>query len=264
MSPLHPRPTRARRATGAAAVGPSTGATRTAWAALGALVVLVLGGCQRGGASDSLFPLEAGHRWTYRVTTQPDGGEAERESLTLRSLGAETHAAFENRSAFRRRSDSGVDYWLRADETGVYRVGSKNDLDPEPAADKPPRFVLKAPFVVGTQWQAATAPYLLMRRNDFPREIRHSHPSVPMSYQIEATDEPVSTPAARFEHCLRVRGQAVVRLYADPASGWRDMPLTTLEWYCPGVGLVRLERSEPAQSAFLTGGTRTLELESWQ
>jgi hypothetical protein len=42
------------------------------------------------------------------------------------------------------------------------------------------------------------------------------------------------------------------------------MPLTTLEWYCPGIGLVRMERSEPAGSAFLTGGTRTLELESWR
>ena len=42
------------------------------------------------------------------------------------------------------------------------------------------------------------------------------------------------------------------------------MPLTTLEWYCPGVGLVRLERSEPVKSAFPSGGTRTLELESWQ
>jgi hypothetical protein len=55
-----------------------------------------------------------------------------------------------------------------------------------------------------------------------------------------------------------------VRVYADPVSGWRDMPLATTEWYCPGTGLVKLERSEPAQTAFLTGGTRTLELESWQ
>jgi hypothetical protein len=231
-------------------------------------LLLMLLGCQPGGPSDSLFPLAAGHRWTYRVTTQADGADAtaapERERLTLRSLGPESHPELDNRAAFRRRSETGIDYWLRADETGIYRVGSKSDLDVEPAPDKPPRFVLKAPFVVGTQWQAQTTAYLLMRRNEFPREIRHSHPSVPMTYQIEATDEAVVTPAARFEHCLRVRGTASVRVYADPAAGWRDMPLTTLEWYCPGVGLVRLERSEPAKSAFLSGGTRTLELESWQ
>jgi len=38
---------------------------------------------------------------------------------------------------------------------------------------------------------------------------------------------------------VRVRGHGVVRLYADAVVGWRDMPLTTLEWYCPGVGLVK-------------------------
>ena len=43
--------------------------------------------------------------------------------------------------------------------------------------------------------QASTTSYLLMRRNDFPREIRHSHPDIPMTYQIEAEDEAVDVPA---------------------------------------------------------------------
>jgi len=227
------------------------------------LLALALAGCQRP-ASDSLFPLEGGHRWTYRVSTQLEDGSNERELLTLRSLGQESLAELGEVNAWRRRSDSGIDYWLQADASGIYRLASKNDLQAEAQPDKPRRYVLKAPFTVGTQWQSATTPYLLMRRNEFPRELRHKHPSIPMNYQIEATDARVSTAAGRFSACLRVRGTATVRVYADPASGWRDMPLTTLEWYCPGVGLVRLERSEPANSAFLSGGSRVLELESWQ
>jgi len=228
-----------------------------------AAVAACLAGCERGAPVDSLFPLAAGHRWTYRVTTRGDDDVSERELLTLRTLGPETVPAL-GAPAWRRRSDSGIDYWLRADASGVYRVGSKSDLDAEPQPDKAPRFVLKAPFTIGTQWQSTTTAYLLMRRNEFPREIRHTHPSVTMLYTIAAVDEAVETPAGRFAHCLRVQGTASVRVYADPASGWRDMPLTTIEWYCPDVGLVRVERSEPAKSAFLTGGTRTLELESWQ
>jgi hypothetical protein len=220
-----------------------------------------LSACSPAPSSD-LFPLEAGHRWTYRVTTQAEDGVTERETQTMQTLGRESLPS--GGEAWRRRSDSGVDYWLRADASGVYRVASKSDLEDEPRPDKPQRFVLKAPYVVGTQWQASTAPYLLMRRNDFPRELRHTHPNVPMAYQIDAVEQAVDTPAGRFAHCLRVRGSGVLRVYADPASGWRDMPLTTVEWYCPGVGLVRVERSEPARSAFLIGGTRTLELESWQ
>ena len=34
-----------------------------------------------------------------------------------------------------------------------------------------------------------------MRRNDFPREIRRSHPGATMNYQIEAVDEAVQIPA---------------------------------------------------------------------
>jgi len=230
----------------------------------GLLVCALLTACGARTPDDSMFPLDAGHRWTYRVTTRTGDDASERETLTLRTLGLEPVGALGDARAWHRRSDSGIDYWLRSDETGIYRVATKSDLDPEPKPDKPHRYVLKKPYVVGTQWQATTTAYLLARRNEFPREIRHTHPSVPMTYQIEAVDETVQTPAARFEHCLRVRGVASVRIYADPASGWRDMPLVTLEWYCAGAGLVRVERSEPAGSAFLSGGTRTLELESWR
>lgn len=153
---------------------------------------------------------------------------------------------------------------MRSDPSGIHRIASKSDIDAGPLPDKPPRFVLKAPFAVGTQWRAATTAYLLTRRNEFPREIRNLHPSIPMTHQIEALNDSVDTPAGHFDRCLRVKGVATVRIYAHPTAGWRDMPLTTLEWYCPGVGLVRMERSEPAKPAFLTGGTRMLELASWQ
>lgn len=232
--------------------------------AAGLTLLAMLQGCQRGTPSEALFPLEPGHRWTYRVTTRSGDDASDRERLVLRTLGPENLAALDGQPAWRRRSDSGIDYWLRADASGIYRVASKNDLQAEPELDKPQRYVLKAPYVVGTQWQASTTAYLLMRRNEFPREIRHTHPNIPMNYQIDAVDESVEVPAGRYTHCLRVRGSASVRVYADPASGWRDLPLSTTEWYCPGTGLVKLERSEPSESAFLTGGTRTLELESWQ
>ncbi|MBS0445737.1 MAG: hypothetical protein JSR59_07290 [Proteobacteria bacterium] len=217
--------------------------------------------CDREPAYDRLFPLAAGHRWTYRVVTRLGDDAADEEMLTMRTLGSESFGAT---AAWHRRSDSGIDYWLRADASGIYRVASKSDLDAAPLPDQPVRYVLKTPYAVGTQWQATTAPYLLMRSNEFPREIRHSHPAVLMVYQIDATDAAIDTPYGHLAHCLRVRGTASVRLYADPVSGWRDLPLTTVEWYCPTVGLAKVERSEPARSAFLTGGTRTLELEAFE
>ena len=131
---------------------------------------------------------------------------------------------------------------------------------------------MKALFAVGTQWQAPTPADLLTRRHEFPSEIRHLHPSIPMNHQIEAPNHAVDTPAGHVDRCLRVKGAALVRHHADPPAGWRDMPLTTPAWCCVGVGVGvgvgGRARSEPATSAFLTGGTRAralaLALESWQ
>ncbi|WP_119154536.1 hypothetical protein [Caldimonas tepidiphila] len=226
-----------------------------------ALAAVLAAGCGTRDGGRELFPLDAGHVWTYAVRTETADGAAERHTLTLRSLPAEP---LDGQPAFRRRSDDGVDYWLRSDGEGIRRVASKSDLEAEPKPDAPARTVLRRPYAVGTQWQTPTTAYLLRRTQGFPPELRHSHPSIPMHYAIEAVDEAVEVPAGRWQGCLRVRGQAQLRLYADPVSGWRDLPLVTREWYCPGPGLVKLEREEPANSAFLRGGTLTMELLSWQ
>jgi len=226
------------------------------------LAAVLLAGCSGPPASVSYFPLEAGHRWVYEQASEWENNTSEREALVLSTLGEESLEA--GGRAWRRRSDTGVDYWLRADDTGIYRVASKTDLDAEPAADKAARYVLKMPLAVGTSWQASTNTYLMRRNADFPPEIRHSHKPVTMTYRIEALGDKVSTRAGNFSDCVRVQGTAILRLFADPVSGFRDMPITTTEWYCKGVGLVKLLRAEPAQSTFLTGGTVTLELTSWQ
>lgn len=230
-------------------------------ALLAAMSAALLAGCGKPPPGASYFPLDDGLRWVYDVRTEWENQVVEHERLSLASLGSET---LDGARAWRRRSDSGVEYWLRADETGVFRVASKSDLDEEPKPDAQRRYVLKEPLAAGTNWQASTTAHLLKRRQEFPREIRHTHPAVNMTYTIEAVGEKVETRVGRFDDCLRVKGTAQVRLFADPVVGWRDLPLTTTEWYCRGVGLVRLVRQEPAQSTFLSGGTLTMELIEWQ
>ena len=227
----------------------------SAWLACGLM------GCQPTTLSAEFFPLEEGRSWTYKVTTEFENQTVERDTLVLRNQGRDTLA---DGPAWRRHSESGMNYWLRQDDTGIYRVASRPELRAQYQVDAPHRYVLKEPLVVGTQWQASTTAYILHRRQDFPREIKHSHPNIPMLYTIEALQQLVDTPAGRFEGCLLVRGLGAVRLFADPVVGWKDMPLTTREWYCPRVGLVKLVREEPAHSTFLGGGTTTMELAEWK
>lgn len=221
-----------------------------------------LAGCSRAPAG-GWFPLEAGHVWTYDVRTEWENNVVEHDRLVLSTHGAESPEGLDGGPAWRRRSASGVDYWLRQDTSGIYRVASKSDLDAAPKPDPAPRYVLKAPYTAGTSWHVPTTAYLLKRRAEFPREIRHTHAPVPMGYTIEAVGLTLDTRAGRFERCLRVKGEASMRLFADPVQGWRDLPLVTTEWYCEGVGLVRLQREEPAGATFLSGGTLTMELVSW-
>jgi len=227
---------------------------------MAALCVLLVG-CG-GRVDDSYFPLAVGHRWVYDQTSEWENDTVEHEAVELSTLGQQAMSS--GGQAWRRRSDSGVDYWLRADESGIFRIASTTDLDQDPTPDQPPRFVLKMPLAVGTSWQASTTTYLMRRNADFPPEIRHTHKPVLMTYRIEALGQSVTTRAGSFKDCLRVQGQAVLKLFSDPVNGMRDMPITTTEWYCKGVGLVKVMRSEPAQSTFLVGGVMTLELTEWQ
>ncbi len=121
------------------------------------------------------------------------------------------------------------------------------------------------PLAAGHHWayRVITTSYLMQRHNEFPREIRHSHPKLPMTYTIDALNQKISTLAGDFDHCVLVKGLAQVRLYIDPVAGWKDVPLHTREWYCPGVGLVKLVREELTSAQFLTGGTQTMELQTW-
>ena len=233
-------------------------ARRTGWLALGAALAAGCGG--RGVASLELFPLEPGHRWTYRQVTDLEDGGHDVATLVLRTLPGED---YENRPAFRRRSDDGVLYWLRRDDSGIYRVATRHELQAEPVKDAAPRYVLKEPVAVGTEWQAPTVAYLLKRTQGYPPELRNEGKPVAMRYAIEALKESVTVPAGRFENCVRVRGSGTLKLYADGTAGWRDLPLVTVEWYCPGPGLVKLERQEPAKSPFLIGGTLRMELQEW-
>ena len=230
-------------------------------AALLATALPLLAACGAAPRDDALFPLAEGRQWTYRVSTTIDETEpAERDRLQLTNRGLET---LEGTPAWRRRSDSGIEYWLRGDASGIYRVATRNPLDRVPQIDGTPRYVLKKPYAVGTEWEATTVPYVLSRKNESPHALRYVNPPLPMRYRIEALGEKVQTPAAAFEGCMRVSGRASIRLYDDALRQFRDSPVTTIEWYCPDVGLVRVERREPSPTRLVAGGSVTLELESW-
>lgn len=226
--------------------------------------ILLLAGCRKA-PQEPLFPLDAGRQWKYRVTTSYDDSSVKTIVERL-ELAARGRADIGGAAAWKRTSSTGVAYWLRHDASGVYRVAVQGPLDPQARTDAAARYVLKRPYAVGTEWEAATTTYVLLRRNEFPRELRHlaRYRSLPMKYRITGVEHDVETPAGRFSGCLAVEGAGEIQLYVEELFAVRGVPFITREWYCPQVGLVKLQRVERSPSRFLVGGTLTMELTDYR
>lgn len=220
---------------------------------------VVLTGCGRPNGNDWL-PSDKGHSQTYRVTETGDDwveGAAPPQSWTIATEGS---TQLNGDTVFTRRHSEGVTFYLKRDEAGIRRVAYRTDIDETPTEDPEPRWVLKAPYTVGTEWTTPTVPYLLKRKNEHPRELKHTH-KVLMNWRIEAVDDTVTTPHGTHQPCLRVVGKAELNLYTDPVNGFTNVPIWSREWYCKGVGLVKFERQETVPKGFMTGGKLVAEWE---
>jgi hypothetical protein len=213
---------------------------------------------EAASSAPSSVPMPAAFQGQSDALTKPIT-----QTITLRNFGRED---IEGLAAWNRRSNSGVDYWLRSDDTGIYRVATKGPLDAAPIIDTLARFVLKKPHVVGTAWEGFTTTFVYHRKNEVPKELRHvkQYQKIMMQFRIASTTDKVSVPAGEWSNCIRVDGTATIRLYVDEALTFREVPFYHREWYCGGVGLVKLERTETSPTKFLFGGTQILELTSWE
>lgn len=237
-----------------------------AW--LSGLTLALLVGCDRApapeGEAAQWMPLAQGRSHTYRVTTvagdATDVGTAapQFDEWTLSSLGPGALMGWEGQTVWLRHHSEGVTYFLQASDQGIRRVATQADIDAEPTADPEPRWVLKTPIRVGTEWTTPTVPYLLTRKNEYPRELKHTH-KLTMTWRIDSVDDTVTTPAGTHSPCLRVEGQGELNLYTDPVNGFRNVPIVGREWYCKGVGLVKFEREETVPKGFMSGGRITAE-----
>lgn len=229
------------------------GSRQGRWLLIG-LLGLALAGCFGKADSDDpsggLFPLQVGRQWSYQlITDMNDDLLSGKLSITVDRV-----VDLDGWETWVRRNSSGIEYYLRRDGQGIRRVATRTDLQEQPELDAKPRVVLKTPLRVGESWDAMTAPYLLRRSNEQPRDLIQTHQAM-MTYKVESLNESVEVPAGSYQGCALIKGEAALRLFTDPNSGFTDVPLISREWYCPGVGLAKFEREEIVPpSAFMAGG----------
>lgn len=217
---------------------------------------MLLSACGKEPQPD-YFPLNEGYRWQYRVS-ESNPLVSRRLPLSMENLGARKRDGVRY---WLRRSSEGNEYWLRIEGDGVQRSGARSWLDAPPAVDGPPQTVLPPKLVVGAEWNAQTRPYILERAIPFrERFTQDESKNIELRMRLASDDEVVETPAGRFEHCLRVEGQGRLFVLADARIGASEVPITHTEWYAPGVGLVKLHRTEELRTEQIVGGEVSLEL----
>ncbi|MBC7416077.1 MAG: hypothetical protein H7327_14210 [Herminiimonas sp.] len=226
---------------------------------IAALIVAPLLGACNASPEPSWFPLNTGARWEYQVDTDIDG-TTRHDTQSVQVIG---NRPLNGRTVYTRRAEMsdnvGIEYLLQVSDSAITRIAQRTDLQDLPVADETPRTVLKLPLRVGATWLAPTVAYTVLRKAEFPRELKYAR-TLQMTYTVEAMDEEVEVPAGRFKQCARIGGRADLTVYADPVNGFRKIPLTTTEWYCKDVGLVKLVRIENLESSFFSGGKIEMRL----
>ena len=221
----------------------------------------LLAGCEKPANDNPLFPLAQGMSWTYRIESSYDAPEpyVDKSTITMTNLG---RVDLNGEETWRRRSDYGNDYWLKIDDKGVHRIASRTPNDKVAVLDRAPRTVLPAKLSKEEKWTTTTVPYFLKRRNEWPQEFKYvdRFRDLTMTYAVEATDQKVSTPAGDYAGCVLIKGVTPLHIWHEREMTYKEAPMISLEWYCPNVGLVQLERHEPTTARFFQGGVMRMTL----
>lgn len=216
--------------------------------------LLSLPGCNTGDRADSLFLLDVGLQWQYRIDLQPKGMPATTITRRIKNVGR-THFAGEADVAIR-RNNNGTRYYVVRRADGFYRVAVKSVLRQTPAMDQPPVKILPLPATPGTTWQEPAHTYMLGRTKYFlakPKPVV----AITLRYRVDATGVDVNVPAGHFRNCVLVVGEATFRLGQGAGLAASDVPVVQREWYCPAVGLAKLVREAKlnAGERAVNGGT---------
>ncbi len=218
------------------------------------LAIVLLAGC--GRPAQEYFPLHPGWEWQYamRIVTA-DGPRPGKHLVT--NLPAYDLAGVRT---IPRRSPGGTTVLYTQGAQGVQRVGESAEGE-EPRRYAMPQTVLPASLAVGATWRGDTRTRVLEVTSHAAGALYRIEADVPLLYALESVTDTVRVPAGEFRGCLRVRASGSTLAEVRKQVGLAEIRVEQVDWYAPGVGLVRSERRETTSSSALPSGTLEVELE---
>ena len=220
--------------------------------ALIAVVAALLAGCSQ--ADRTFFPTETG-RWWYYETRAEVRSETNRQRLFVANLRQEGDRLIQRRQA-------GQQHVYSITSDGPRHEGfSEGGAGDTSAVQETQALVLPAHPAAGQRWEFKSRLRVIESRTFAPEDRLARLPlGLTLQATVAAIDETVQVPAGRYTHCVRVDSTGKMNVPVDHAQSFVEVTAEQREWYAPGVGLVRLERKEHAESTFLQNGSYVQEL----
>lgn len=222
-------------------------------------VAVILQGCERSDAD--YFPLNEGRWWQYRVMVKTKDKQKQYKYIVANLPSGD----LDSTKTFVRRTHDGSLFFYQKTDDGIFRVAVKRRTDREIQREASTHLIIPYPTKIGNAWELETTTTILDRNiRAYERKQFTLVVPVMLQYTVESLDDIVSVPAGRFDRCLRIRGVGRTRVNPNVGVGVTDIEIETIDWYAPGVGLVRTIRKEEASTAVLDSGEYLFELESLQ
>ena len=223
-------------------------------------VIFLLVACDATRPATDYFPLDTDRYWYYRITrTTMDGNNQQREAVYALPAPSGRDVV-----GLKRRLPGG-EFPFRVDDGFIVQM-SGPAVSPDANASPPwaERIVLPLDPNPDSEWQ--TTEYTSVLENTGPpwETLFRIIVPVEVSYHVESTSGSAQTPAGEFKNCLVVSGSGETTEDVGNYIGRTVITVKSREWYAPGVGLVRRERTETTQSQAISRGALVVELEDWR
>ena len=232
-------------------------AAAAARVSIGHLAALLVAAAHTGcGGTGEHFPLDPGINWLYEIDVRTMDGEfAKRYPVRT---GSPTR--FRDEAVYPQVTLAGErTYYARRDD-GIWRVARQARASNAPVPYLQPSLVLPATLDGDVEWQGRTVTRVLEHTGPPQETLFQIREVVPMRYRLTVEDSPVEVPAGTFSDCVKVVGEGTVNADVGNYIGRTTIRVETTDWYAPGVGLVRAERTETTTSEAIDFGRMVMEL----
>ncbi len=209
--------------------------------------------------SNLFFPSEKGITWTYNVE-QLTMTEPVFYRMMFTNLGKKK---IDDQSFYIRKLHNNSFQYFNDDDSGFYELIKNQETKTEHK-----KYLFKYPLKMTTTWKAEGDPFLMRRSIDEINAQQNSMPGLSqdsplkMEYKIASMSDSVKVPAGKFKGCMKVVGKGNCS-FSSTGSFARKMIVEVInnEWYCPEVGLVKIDRRESSERVSLKPVHYVIELE---